>query len=91
MNKVNPEAQVNPVVPASCAHHQPQKAAPIQVPIGNIEIPEFYVHAIPDNLKPLYNLLGIKFVCVKFGQEDYFIFEPLLAAVVKNYNLQAVL
>lgn len=63
----------------------------VAVALGHINIPEYYIGAIPADVRPLYKLFDIHYVRVKNASNDdntdYYIYRPNLAAVVARLNL----
>lgn len=80
--------------PSCAAHHaiECRKEDPIPtsaVSLTTIDVPEYFVGAIPAQLKSVYEVLGIKFVCVKSANVEYFILASSLPSVVRRLNLSA--
>ena len=40
------------------------KGAGVPVPVSSIIVPEYYIGAIPPEMKPIYSAFGIKYICV---------------------------
>jgi len=41
-----------------------KQGAGVVVPVSSIIVPEYYVGAIPPEMKPIYSAFGIKYICV---------------------------
>lgn len=59
----------------------------VNVTASHLEVPEYYIGSVPVDLKPVYNLFGIKFVCVKKDAVEYWVYFECLERVVRSLNL----
>lgn len=86
------EDQKDTPIPTYIPTSIPTSIPNVFVPIGSINAPEYYIGTIPTNLKPIYDLFGIRYVNVRMFEAnnpvDYYIYEPNIAAVVSRLNLR---
>jgi hypothetical protein len=62
--------------------------APTQsVDVKQIQVPEYFIGDIPGHLKPVYEVLGIQFVCVRKAGVDHYVLSTCLECVVKRLSL----
>lgn len=63
----------------------PKRAVIKSIPIHSVEVPKFYIGSIPADRKPIYDVLGIKFVEVCSGNTTYFVlFRYLNQVIIEN-------
>lgn len=78
----------------SCAayHGVNNAAKPAEIPtktlpLMSITVPEYFIREIPEKVKSIYEVLGIKYVHVRKGADDYFILSTCLETTLNRLNL----
>lgn len=75
----------------SCAIYH-GAAKPVEIPnktlpLLSMTVPEYFIGPIPEKFRPVYEVLGVKYVHVKKDAIEYFILSTCLDTVVNRLNL----
>ena len=82
-----PAAQVQPAAGAVNIKDAEPIAADVFIPISGIHIKKYYEDFIPEEQCAVFEVMGIKFVCVKGDGKRYYIPRQFLTEVVDYLKL----